>query len=383
MKNKWVVLIFVSLAVLGVLFVSCAYYFLSTASGARFIISRLFDHYHVPFDAEIKDIDGTLSQQLVLRDIELKNIEGWPEEVVVRIQKADIYFASISPQSLNIEVHNARVLSPSLGTIVVNAIYQESELEADVFSASLDISGLRRLFPQAHFLKNSSGIIGPIDLVLKGNSDILKVEGNLQICDFSKDAIALKDVAIVLNLVLKDLASKLRLSGEAAVNEGAVVLPSAVFSLQSGKITFRGDASEPYLDIKGDSRIEGADVVASLTGQPSALSLRLSSEPPIPQEKLAMMVLTGIGDLSFRYDQQSSAFSLKKAFTDRVELSYGVEQPQLTGSKSRQKLGMSCRLTDVFSIEGRKELQLQQASDDKIPARRPDDAVYLKYNKKF
>ncbi|HAJ57464.1 MAG TPA: hypothetical protein DCL35_06815 [Candidatus Omnitrophica bacterium] len=362
-----------------------AFYFLCTASGGRFLISRFLSRYPSSFDVDISKIDGSLAGQLVLRDIELRNIKGWPEEAVVRIQKADVYFASLDPKSLNIEAHNARFLFPSLGTIVIDGIYQDSRVDVDVFSSCIEAGQIPGLFPAASFLKNSSGAVRDINISIKGPLESLEFKGSFVIDLFSKEALLFKEIAVVFDLMAKDLGNTPAIFGEITVEKGGIALPKASFELSPSKITFKGDPVNPFLELRGTSRIEGADVKAVLLGELSKPGLKLTSDPPMPEEKLIMMLLTGIGDVSFKYDEQAKVFSLKKGITGALGVSYGVQQaqPQADGQQSKQKLGMSCKLTDTISIEGEKELQAQEARGNQTKVRLPDDAVFLKYRKKF
>jgi hypothetical protein len=363
----------------------CASYILFTASGGRFIILRFLDSYHAPFDAYVERMDGSLAQQIVLHNIELKNIKYWPDDVVVRIQKADIYFTSFDPKSLNIEVHSARLFSPSFGTVVIDAIYQDSRLEADIFSACLETGEIGRLFSQLAFLKNSSGVVSSLDVIVKGALRSLESSGTLRIDAFAKDAFSLKDISVNFNLKMQDVMRSLRLTGDVSIEKGTVILPRATFYLQSGKISFAGDPANPFLELRGVASLEGAEVKAVLMGYMAKPDLRLTSDPPMPQEKLLMMLLTGIGDISFKYDEQAKVFSLKKEVIGNVGVSYGVEQEQTQGAglAATQKFGMSCRVADNIFVEGEKELQPESAPGNQTQARLSYDTIFLKYKKKF
>lgn len=363
----------------------CASYILFTASGGRFIILRFLDSYHAPFDAYVERMDGSLAQQIVLHNIELKNIKDWPIGVVVRIQKADIYFASFDPKSLNIEVHNARLLSPSFGTVIIDASYQDSRLEADIFSACLEIGEIGRFFPQLAFLKNSSGVVESLDCLVKGDLKSLESSGTFHIDAFAKDAFSLKDIPVNFSLKMQDVMRSLRLTGEVSIEKGSVILPSATFDLQPGKILFAGDPADPFLELIGVTSLEGAEVKAVLQGDLAKPDLRLTSQPPMPQEKLLMMLLTGLGDISFKYDEHAGVFSLKKELIDNVGVSYGVKQGQAQrpGLAATQKLGISCKVADNIFLEGEKELQSQATLGNQTQARLSYDAVFLKYKKRF
>lgn len=98
-----------------------------------------------------------------------------------------------------------------------------------------------------------------------------------------------------------------------------------------------------------------------------------------------MMLLTGIGDISFKYDEQAKVFSLKKEVIGNVGVSYGVQQGQVQGDvlAATQKFGMSCRVADNIFIEGEKELQPESAFGNQTQARPSYGAVFLKYKNRF
>ncbi len=80
--------------------------------------------------------EGNLLEQLTLRDVEVKSIPGLPALSGMRVQKLDIYFVSLQPGGLNVELHNGRFFSEAFGPFVFNGFYQDRALDVELFLSS-------------------------------------------------------------------------------------------------------------------------------------------------------------------------------------------------------------------------------------------------------
>jgi translocation and assembly module TamB len=111
------------------------------------------------------------------------------------------------------------------------------------------------------------------------------------------------------NLVVRSPQAHVRAGGTLAL-QGTVAQPILLGSIetQEGRITFRRHRFvlenvvvrfddprriNPYLDVRATTRIRTYDVTMWLSGRADDLTIRLSSEPPLPQEDLLALVTLG------------------------------------------------------------------------------------------
>jgi autotransporter translocation and assembly factor TamB len=111
------------------------------------------------------------------------------------------------------------------------------------------------------------------------------------------------------NLSVRSPQAHVRAGGTLSL-EGTVAAPLVLGTVQTqeGRITFRrhrfvlenavlrfDDPRQinPYLDVRATTRIRTYDVTMGLTGRADDLTIRLTSEPPLPQEDLLALVTLG------------------------------------------------------------------------------------------
>jgi translocation and assembly module TamB len=117
------------------------------------------------------------------------------------------------------------------------------------------------------------------------------------------------DVRLHDNLVVRSPQARLR-AGGSLVLHGTVAQPALLGTIetQDGRITFRRNRYRlenavvrfddprrlnPYLDVRATTRIRTYDITMRLSGRADDLTIRLSSEPPLPQEDLLALVTLG------------------------------------------------------------------------------------------
>ena len=95
-------------------------------------------------------------------------------------------------------------------------------------------------------------------------------------------------------LRLRSTVSRPTVLGTIATQEGRVTFRRNVFTLENAVVRFDDPRGlNPYLDVRATTRIRTYDVTMRLTGRVDDLSIRLTSEPPLPQEDLLALVTLG------------------------------------------------------------------------------------------
>lgn len=424
MPRKKVCLLTIVLVLL--LFLSALiYYFLFTTKGSSAIAKFTLSRYLEPQNIDIEKIEGNLSETLSFYDLELENLKGLPEGSTIRIQKLEISFTSFNPGGLNIRIDNGRLKLPDSEPILFYGSYRESSLDINVYSKQVYLRSFFDSFTEGKLLSGVSGTISDIDIYTKGPLLEPELTGTFQIVGFSRNDFSLDNCPGSFGITLKNIKDDLRLFGEIVLKSGEVSGPkSTVIELKTCKILFFGNPKMPALDLKGVSIIEGTKIEIVLKGTMDKPDLQLKSEPPMPQERLLLMLTTGkswkgteaalsqgqisadlardfldyfvlagsgskiaqhlgISDISLKYDSQTKGIGVKKAISEKLEASYGVEQHQSNGKESitTHKVGGEYKITESIAVGAEKELEQDKINIQKKS--QTNDKVILKYKKGF
>jgi autotransporter translocation and assembly factor TamB len=171
------------------------------------------------------------------------------------------------------------------------------------------------------------------------------------------------------NLVVRSPQAQIR-AGGTLVLQGTVAQPGILGTIetQDGRVTFRRNRFtlenavvrfddprriNPYLDVRATTRIRTYDITMWVSGRADDLTIRLSSEPPLPQEDLLALVTLG----ATRSELGSSG-----------ALTFAGEAAQLL---SRDLLGLDTNTQFIDIVEfgkseqGQNQFRLGKRLDDK------------------
>lgn len=403
------------------------YYFIFTTKGSTFITKSVLSQYIQAESIDIKKSEGSLSQSLIFHDIEIKDLKILPRSNIVKIQKLEVFFASFNSEGLNIKIHNGRLQLPGSELILFNGSLQNSILDGNIYSKGINVEKVVGLFSESRDLKEISGSINDLDIYVKGTLLEPKFSGECQIERLIRNGFSLSNCPLLLNLQLKDVKNKPKLYGTISSNSGIISgSKTAVIKLGESKISFFGDPKKASLDLKGTSTVEGTKINIVLKGAFDNPELKLTSDPPLSQERLLVMLITGkswkgtevalgnrqfspdlvkdfvdyfvfsgsgnkiaqqlgIRDITVTFEQQKKGVGVKKAITEKIDASYEVEQSQAKeeGPTTTQKVGGEYKITEGISIGAEKELKQESKADQTQDKQKPDDKVILKLKKEF
>jgi TamB, inner membrane protein subunit of TAM complex len=95
-------------------------------------------------------------------------------------------------------------------------------------------------------------------------------------------------------LRLRGTVAQPAILGTIATQDGRVTFRRNVFTLENAVVRFDDPRSvNPYLEVRATTRIRTYDVTMRLSGRADDLTIRLNSEPPLPQEDLLALVTLG------------------------------------------------------------------------------------------
>ncbi|KPK39110.1 MAG: hypothetical protein AMJ78_08970 [Omnitrophica WOR_2 bacterium SM23_29] len=424
-KKVYRLIIFI--VILIFLFSFFAYFLFFTTKGSAFLTKKVISKYVDSDRIDIKKIDGTLSRTLIFQDIEIKDLEGLPQGSLIKIQELEVNFMPFNREKLNLEIHNGRLKMPASEPILFYGSYQNGSLDINVYSKYVDVRDTLDLFAEGTALKKISGTIGDLDVYIKGSFIEPKLNGKFEIKRLTRNGFSIVDCPGLFDIILKDIKGELKAYGEIVLKSGIVSGPkTAVIKLQQSKILFDGDTKKPRLDFKGSSTVENTKINIVLKGTFDAPDLKLSSEPPVPQEWLLVMLATGkswkgvegalskgelsadlakdfidyfifsgsggkiakkfgISDISLKLDSATKGVKIKKELSDKSELTYGVEQLQTKEEKptTTHQVGGEYKITESISVGGEKELRQDDKTEQTQDKTKTNDKIFLKYKKEF
>jgi autotransporter translocation and assembly factor TamB len=425
-KFKVFILVFVliALAVLsGVVFMT------STRPGLRMMTNKFIADFIPAEDVTYGDVSGQLSDELVFRQIELKNLKWFPENTVIRIQRLAIRLNSLNPKDAEIDFENIRVFMPYSDPIVISGNYRLGNIACNIYSSNISIEEILTLVPRK-LSSNPKGVIKDIDLYLEGPPQEATVKGTFNIAELVMPKFTISDAPGDLSLVFRRVETGYAPSGMLQVSRGKVTTKTAVLKLDRSMLTFNGSFAEPAFDIKGTSAIGKTDIDVALLGTPKTPQWKFNSNsnPPIQEEVLMLMFLTGknlegvqasvdekrltpdlakdmvdyflfngeggrlaqrlgIKDISIIYEKETATtgIGVKKEVTDFLDLGYQVEQKGVDSQTSDLKhtLGADLKLNKHFSVQVDKELYQYHNQERLSEPVKTDDKILLKYKTWF
>jgi len=102
------------------------------------------------------------------------------------------------------------------------------------------------------------------------------------------------DGAVRPDLVLMGTGESTYLVGNIYLDPTKIKLPAGQIKVKSGLIRFtKADPERPEIDLAGESRIMGYEISAQANGFLFEPVITLSSSPPLPEDELLLLLLTG------------------------------------------------------------------------------------------
>jgi hypothetical protein len=423
-KRRIVLIVFVLLIFL---IGGLGYFFIFTNKGSTFIVRLALSKYLQTRNIAIKKSEGDFAGSKVLRDLEITDAKIFPSGSILRIQKIEFSFASLSPQGLNLSVYNGRLIVPGSELILFHGELKDNILDFNLYSKSVHIAEISSLFLKGKDLKKILGTISGIDIFVKGSLLEPEFQGECKIEKLLSNGFSLSGCPVFFKAQLKDFKGEIKLFGQAYTNAGVAYGPNtAVIKLGESKILFSGDPQKAALNLRGTSSVQGTEINIVLKGTLEEPQLRLTSEPSLPQERLLLMLATGkswkaselavnkgeltvdavkdfidyfvfsgsgskiaselgISDVSVTFEKQKKGLGIKKTLTDKIDATYAIEQTQEQEEApvTKQRLGGEYKITDSLTVGAEKELRGEQkanVSQESVPA---DDKIFLKFKKEF
>ncbi len=411
------------------LVIGVGYFLLYTTAGAALLVRSALSWGFDSAEVRFRNAKGAIIRPLTFYDVEIRNLEGLPAGTKLRIQQLKISDFLFHLEKSRAEIRNARLIFPKAEyPVVLWGGYRDLSFDVNVYSKNIGVRDMLDLFAEGSDVRNVSGLILDMDSFLKGSWRRPQVRGSFFIDRFLYKEFSLSGCPVSFDVKIEEIKEHPKAYGEVIFQGGAITSRRAKVVLEGGKMIFSGNPKTPALHFRGRSEIEGVKINITLKGTMKKPELILSSDPPVSQENLLLMLMTGkrwgvtdtvvsegkipidiardfvdyfvfsgmgeslskrlgVDGVSLTYSSGSNELGVSKTIADKVEIHYGIEKP--TGSDMEKqtethKVGAEVKITDKVSIEA--EGQVHQPDPKALVTaqqEQKDGKVMLKYKKKF
>ena len=410
------------------LFSALFFYFLYTPQGAKFLVNRFLEQ-SVPAGLKgVGQITGTFNQGVSLKNIEIKDPAGFPAGTAIRVQELNIVQPHWDIARMVINVENARLLLPSGEPVVLRGSREKNIFNVHVFTKSLNIDQVLSFLPGIKLPSHPEGRLTDFEADITGGLSSLRISVKFMIEQLSYEDIDLFDSKAAGRLVLKDLDGRPGLAGEIVLKQGVMNLKQINIQLREGKIVYSGDMSKPLFSFLGHSIVDGIKINVKFEGTKEEPVLQLTSSPPMPSERLLLMLATnkswhdldklvfqnqlsadlvkdiidfsvfhgsggkiaqqfGIKSLNLNLDKDSRGLKIRKGVSKNLDMGYEIQQKKATEKTEqlKQKVSGNIKVTEQVSVDVEREIKggQQRTLEDNPQEAGPEEVILLKYKKNF
>jgi len=396
-----------------------------TTKGAQFLINQYLRRLIHAESIVISDTKGTLVNGITLKGIAISGLDKLPPASIVRIQEATVSYPFLHFLKANITIANGRLDLPQSGLILFYGSLTDSIVHCNIYSKIIQIHAL------PHFLKTQqnaffvNALIADIDIFVTQTIRKPHINGTFTVKEMRLQNCSLHAMDCSVDLDLIRHGKEWFPRGKLALKSGKIVFPKTNVDITAGSIIFSDDPQKPTLNIHGSANIGNTNIALVLQGTPENPLLKLSSSPPLPEEELIVMLITGsnwegtrqsliegkvsaglvkdfidfaffggserkleeslgIKAISLEYDKDAIGVGITKELTSSTSVSYGIKQAQgnETNSTTTQSIGLEHKLTDTLSIQGEADIATTPAQTNNTDAP-TDSKILLKIKKAF
>ena len=365
------------------------YIFLTTTWGAKIAATYLIKSYLPLSDVTVGSYKGTIEKGLLLKEVTIKHIPTM-KEGVVHIQELYLQVPLIHWNQISTKVINGRLELASSDPIIFNSTTIKNQLQGNCYAHSVDAHHILSALGYDELAKNIQGFIGNVDFAIDGAVIAPHLTGR-----FFVDKIVYKDTTVKdgfghLNLTVLSLGENPSMEGSLILESALVQVHKINIDLTTSKVDFKGNAANPLLDIHGSSKVEDIDIDMAIKGSLQKPQLIFNSDPPMPEDEIKMILVTGKSWSEIDNDRTQS-FGLRKKLTDSFNV--GMEFEEIPSQPGRdQSQGYSKTLegqmnvTDKFSFNVAKKFLSSDTTTatTNTPTEKDNSTeFYLQYKRRF
>lgn len=361
-------------------------------------------------------------RRLLLRGLEVAAPSPLPTGGRIEVGEMEVLLP-LAPKNIR-RIRRGKLTGAGSEAVLISMALQGGIPVVDVYCRSLDIAEWRELFPEAPSLPRLAGELRDVQLYLRNpfSNPRLKGECRVERLDFN-GATLMEGPATWEMAFSRQAAGLFEARGRLVLKAGRILLRHSVVQLEKSRIHFPGGSTPPTLELRGGATVGEVKIRFIAQGPLDRPDIRLTSQPPMKEEKLLFLLATGqrwkglesslaqgkispdltgeflryllfgrvngglaqrwgLQALSPRVDPQKGVYGVKATLTDKVDARYEVAHPEDSAGQvtTSQRVGVEYRMQGDHSIGvdvERSAPAAPQESDEKA------GEVRLKYKKAF
>ena len=418
-------------AVCGVLSSGLLFALFGTTWGAKFLTKMSLDHFWDDQDIVIEEISGAVNDQVYYKDIEVRDLPYLPAGAILRIKTASVSFTALNMDGVNARIDQARLFLPFSDPVVIHGEILSGLLSLNIFSNYVSFKDAGSLSLDNVFLRSMEGDIGPVDIFGSGSLSRPRLTGKIFVQKLANRMARMKDSHVSFDLEFPHALSGVPgVSGIVRIHDGTIsARKTAEIQLEESVIRFSQETDNPELDIKGRAVVGGANIKLLCSGTLKQPEITLSSTPPLPEQQLLVMLVTGkdwtgtasdlnsgrittdtakdfidyfvlggtgnqlakklgIKDFSVTLEKETQGLGITKSISENIDATYAVEQTKTTPGEemTKQKVGGEVKVNDKISVGAERQFinELSQPeTSSQNPQTQTTDKIFIKYKTNF
>lgn len=406
------------------------FYFLArTAQGSWLLTKLVITAYVGTRQITFQSVTGSLLTQLTYKNVEIKEIPWLPQGAVIKLQQLDVGYDSWNRDGIKITLQNGRLFLSDTDVILFYGEYRGGDFNIHAYSKNVNVRGILSLFSKSPSLTNTLGTVQDFDVSVTGRLTQPSLNGKFYIVSLERGAFFLmKDCPGTVSLTLKHMRLRPELHGEVAIESGSISRPqSATIALKPSKILFKGDPKIPHGQVAGTAVVEGTRIMVALDGPLRRPQITLTSDPPRPENMLAVMLMTnrawsateasaqqgklspelagdfvdffvfggpgkeisrqlGIRAISLYLDQTTRSVGVTKEVINAVDMGYQIQQTQeseFSPIETTQRISGSVKVHENVTLQAEQAITQDtvKAGVGEKPAK--ENTIWLKFKRGF
>lgn len=326
---------------------------------------------------------GSVLGGITFQEVRFLHTRRLPPGNMIDVQQLDSDWP-VGWQQLR-SVYNGRLRLAQADPVVFFGQRHQGRVEARVFAKALDIQPfVWNIGAPGGFLAPVQGALNNLDLTISEEDNDWTFNGTFQSERLARSSAVLANTAGIVRL--RAQPARRSLEGELLCWGGTLTAKQITILAQPSAVRFTGDPFAPQLELKGRSTVGTTTISLALTGTARTPKLTLTSEPPLAQDTLLAMLVTGKSWYGARAALEGGALSSELAtdFIDyaffggvgnRMARAFGITDFAITQDPERNLVGAQTTFADRMTLDVQVDPTQRNTSRDATQPSAPREAA--------
>jgi autotransporter translocation and assembly factor TamB len=423
--RSWKLILTICFAMCVVLLVLIGVLFRTTA-GTQWLVMQGLKRFTHAKTAEVAVIQGNLWEGVQLENLEFSGITGLDPTSVLRIQQVAVHVPAFQWHKTVANIFNARLQLPYSDPVIMEVRYRDGNLSGNIYGQTVDVREFRPYLNA--FLRNRlSGKVHDFDIRFEGSLKDVVVSGLVSVDRIAFDDYSMDSAPVYIDVNIKKKALKWQPFGRVLIPQGYLSAKQIDFKIRpSSYVRFTKVWDDPFLNVFLSTKVKSTDIFLALKGTRNEPDVRLSSQPPLPEERLLLMLLTGtswdalagaideqrvtaelardlakyflmsgrgngvaeklgLKDIKVFFDKETRGVGVVKEILDGVDVGYQIKQKTTDADiETKHTIGGAVKVNKNISLEVDKTVtQTTDSQKNEILEQKSEDKVLLKFKTQF